>query len=370
MASIVKSPTASSPALSAGPAGDMGAVGDIGERQPGDGWRELTQAQKAAAVLLVVGPETANAILELMPEGDVERVALEIATLGEIAPTQMQAVLEEFYTEALVHQQLVSGGERHAREMLRRWRGDEADDIVDRLLATVRTTPFNFLRFHEASEIVEQLREEHPQTVALVLAHLPTRLGAQILGGLEPHQQGEVALRVATMSGAATEVVARVEDALEARIGGRFQRGGSRDDKDGTRELANMLNNSDRGTERAILGSLEATDPELAEEVRALMFVFEDIVTLDDRSVQEVLRQVEPVRLALALKAVADEVRDTIMRNLSDRAREALVEEIDLLGPTRVRDVEAAQSEVVRTIRQMEEAGQIVIQRGEDGEMV
>ena len=343
---------------------------DVMAGEQPEGWRELTQAQKAAAVLLAVGPDAANGILERMPESDVERVALEIATLGDIPPNQMQTILEEFYTEALVHKQLISGGEKHAREMLRRWRGDEADDIVDRLLATVRTTPFNFLRFHQAGEIVQQLREEHPQTVALVLAHLPTRLGAQILGGLEPNQQGEVALRVATMSGTAPEVVARVEDALEARIGGRFQRGGSREEGAGTKDLANMLNNSDRGTERAILGSLEATNPELAEEVRALMFVFEDIVTLDDRSVQEVLRQVESARLALALKGVGEAVRDTIMRNLSDRAREALVEEIDLLGPTRIRDVEAAQSEVVRTIRKMEEAGQIVIQRGDDGEMI
>ena len=333
-------------------------------------WRELTQAQKAAAVVLAVGPDEAGSVLDALPEGDVERVALEIATLGDIAPEQMAQILEEFYTEAILHHSLISGGESHARELLRRWKGDEADDIVDRLLATVRTTPFHFLRFHQAAEIVQQLREEHPQTVALVLAHLPTRLGAQILGGLEPHQQGEVALRVATMEPTAPEVVARVEDALEARIGSRLGRGGSRADHAGPKELANMLNNSDRGTERAILGSLEAANPELAEEVRALMFVFEDIVTLDDRSVQEVLREVEPGRLALALKGVGEDVRGTIMRNLSDRAREALVEEIDLLGPTRVRDVEAAQSEIVRTIRRMEESGQVIIQRGDDSELI
>lgn len=335
-----------------------------------DGWRPLSRAQQAAAVVLAVGPENANGVLDRMPEADVERIALEIATLGDVHPEQMTHILESFHTEALAHQQLIQGGEDHARELLRTWRGDDGDDIIDRLLATVRTTPFHFLRMHPPTEIVQQLREEHPQTVALVLAHLPTRLGSQILGGLEPSQQGEVALRVATMEGTAPEVVARVEDALEARLGSRSAGAGTHRKGHGPRDLANMLNNTDRGTERAILGSLESTDPELAEEVRSLMFVFEDITTLDDRAMQEVLRQVDPARLALALKGVGEDVTDVVSRNLSERAREALTEEVDLLGPARVRDVEAAQSEIVRTIRQMEESGQIVIQRGEEEALI
>lgn len=363
MAAIVKS----SDAVPTATTGTTTATGAAGLPE---GWRQLTQGQKAAAVVLAVGPEQASGVLNLLPDAEVERIALEIATLGNIHPDQMATILEEFYTEAVAHHQLIQGGEAHARELLRRWRGEEGEEIVDRLLATVRTTPFHFLRFHQPTEIIQQLREEHPQTVALVLAYLPTKLGSQILSGLEPSQQGEVALRIATMDGISPAVVARIEDALEARIGSRAQRDGTRKEGAGPKDLASMLNNSDRGTERAILGSLEAANPDLAEEVRSLMFVFEDIVTLDDRAVQEVLRQVEPARLALALKAVGSDVKDTIMRNLSDRAKDALVEEIDLLGPTRIRDVEAAQSEIVRTIRRLEEAGQIVIQRGEDGDLV
>lgn len=330
----------------------------------------MSRSQKAAAVLLAVGADASELVLQHLSEGDVEKVALEIATMGSIPPDHMQAILTEFYQEAVAHGQLISGGEQHARDLLRRWKGDEADEIVDRLLATVRTTPFHFLRFHDAAEIAQHLREEHPQTIALVLAHLPTKLGAQILAGLEPHQQGEVALRVATMDPSAPEVVARVEDALAARLGGQARRNGAASNRSGVKELAHMLNQSDRGTERAILGSLESTSPDLAEEVRSLMFVFEDIVVLDDRSMQEVLRQIDPVRLALALKGVSGEVHEKIMRNLSERARESLAEEIDLLGPARVRDVEAAQSEIVRQIRRLEESGAIQINRGGEGDLV
>lgn len=329
----------------------------------------MSRTQKAAAVLLAIGPDASGALLQHLSETEIEKVALEIATLGDIPSDQMQAILTEFYQEAVAHSELVSGGEQQARELLRRWRGDEGDEIVDRLLATVRTTPFHFLRFHEAAEIAQHLREEHPQTIALVLAHLPTKLGAQILAGLEPQQQGDVALRVATMDTSAPEVVSRVEDALAARLGGHSRRSGAAD-RSGVRELAHMLNNSDRGTERAILGSLESTSPELAEEVRSLMFVFEDIVVLDDRAMQEVLRQIDPVRLALALKGVSGEVNQKVMVNLSERARESLVEEIDLLGPVRVSDVESAQSEIVREIRRMEESGAIQINRGGEGELV
>lgn len=334
-----------------------------------DGWRPLTRAQQAAAVVLAVGPEHANGVLDRMPEADVERIALEVATLGDVHPDQVLWILESFHTEAQAHRHLIQGGEEHARELLRHWRGGDAEDVIDRLLATVRTSPFQFLRLHPPQEIVQHLQDEHPQTLALVLAHLPTRLGAQILAALEPGLQGEVALRVATMEVTAPEVVARVEDALQARLGTRSPVDETRQGG-GARDLANMLNSSDRDTEQAVLGSIEAADPDLAEEVRNLMFVFEDITTLEDRAVQEVMRQVEPTQLAVALKGVGDDTRDVVLRNLSERAREALTEEIDLLGPTRLRDVEAAQTEIVRTIRGLEAAGQIVVRRGDDEELV
>jgi flagellar motor switch protein FliG len=329
----------------------------------------LSRAQKAAAVLLAVGPDAASKVLAHLAEHEVEQVALEVAQLGQVPAEQLELVLREFHQEALAHQHLIAGGEQHARALLRRLHGQsEADDIVDRLLATVRVTPFSFLRYHEPQEVCQHLRDEHPQTIALVLAHLPNKFASQILAGLEADTQAEVALRVATMDRTSPEVVERVEAALQSRFGP--SRRHSPQEHGGVRELASMLNFADRSTERAILGSLEALTPELADEVRALMFVFEDIVTLDDRTLQEVLRQVDLKRLAIAMKGVREDVGGAVLRNLSERARETLTEEIELLGPTRLKDVEAAQTEVVRLIRKVEEAGTIVINRGGEGDLV
>jgi len=329
----------------------------------------LSRSQKAAAVLLAVGPELASGVLGHLAEHEVEHLTLEVATLGELTPATVASVLEEFRTEAAAHAQLVSGGEDHARALLRQLRGDEGDEIVDRLLATVRTTPFAFLRSRQPGEVIQHIRDEHPQTVALILAHLPTRFAASVLAGLDPDLQADVALRVATMDATTPEVVARVEAALQARLGGGSQRV-TRNAQGGVKDLASILNNSDRGTERAILGALERSDAELADEIRRLMFVFEDITTLDDRAIQQVLRHVEGRTLALALKGVRPDVKDAIIRNLSERAREALAEDMELLGPTRVKDVEGAQSDIVRVIRKLEEDGTIVVSREGEGALV
>lgn len=328
----------------------------------------LTRSQKAAAVLLALGPDRAASVLAHLSEAEVEQVTLEIATLGQLDPSQTNAVLEEFHTEALAAQYLVSGGVDHARMILRTLHGDDGDDIVDRLLASFRTTPFHFLQMHDPQEVLQQLRDENPQTLALVLSHLPTRFGAQILGGLPAELQVEVATRIAQLDSTSPEVVARVEQALQRRFGDVRRRGNTA--RGGVRELATLLNSSDRGTERAILAQLETASPELAEEVRALMFVFEDIVQIDDRAMQEILRQVDPKRLAFAMKGVGPQVAEKVYGNLSERARETLVEEVELLGPTPLREVEAAQTEVVTTIRRLEEEGAITTTRGTDGGMV
>ena len=327
----------------------------------------LNGAQKAAAVLLAVGSDTSAKVLAHMAPHEVEQVALEIATLGSIPPQRMSDILTEFRTEAIAQSQLIAGGEQQARELLRRVHGSRADEIVDRLLATVRSSPFHFLRMHEPAMVAQHLADEQPQTVALILAHLPAKFAAAVLAGLDATMQGEVARRVATLEATAPETVQRIEAALRDRFG-MVQRHNSQ--HGGVAELAALLNQVDRGTERAIMSSLEESNPELAEEVRALMFTFEDIVTLDDRAIQEVLRQVETPRLAMALKGVATDVVNAVERNLSERARETLAEERDLLGPVRVSDVEGAQTEVVRKIRALEADGTIVISRGGEGELV
>jgi flagellar motor switch protein FliG len=325
---------------------------------------ELTRAQRAAAVVVVLGPEVAAPILEHLTDAEVEQLALEIATLGEVPAEEVRRILEEFYEEAVAHHELVSGGVLHARRLLQRWRGERGDEIIDRLVSTVHIAPFNFLRHHDAEQLVQYLQEEHPQTIALVLAYLPPKNAAGVLAGLDGDIQREVAMRVATMDRTSPEVIERVEAAMQSRLGAarspeEFTK------KGGVRDLAAMLNNSDRGTERAILNDLDISDAELAEQVRALMFVFEDVAALDDRAIQTVLRRVDMKQLTLAMKGVKADVRDAILNNMSERAALTLKEELELLGPVRIRDVEAAQSEVVRTVRQLEDDGEIMISRGE-----
>lgn len=323
----------------------------------------LGRPQKAAAVLLSVGNDRAARVLSHLTEEEVEQLAMEVTQLGNIPRQQLEAILDEFRAEAQAQSHLLTGGEQHARELLRRVHGSEADEIVDRLMATSQAAPFHFLRLHDPTEVLQHLRDEHPQTIALVLAHLPARLGAQLLAGFDPGVQVAVATRLATLERADPAVVSRIEAVLRERLGEVRRRSGRRD---GVKELADLLNQTDRTTERSILGELEDHDPALAERVRELMFVFEDLVGLDDRSLQEVLRQVDPQVLATALKGVAADLREVIERNLSERMRTTVLEEIDLLGQVRLRDVEEAQTVIVRKVRELEQEGVIVLARGQE----
>lgn len=328
---------------------------------------ELSRAQKAAAIMVSVGTDRAAGVLKHLEDEEVEQLAGEIAALGSVPGPQMRAILEEFRTEAEAHRQLLHGGEQHARDMLRRLRGDEADEIVDRLLASSQAAPFHFVRMHDPDEVLQHLRDEHPQTVALVLAHLPARLGAQLLSGLDVDVQSDVANRLATLERADPEVVRHVERALRNRLGEVRRRSGRRD---GIQELADVLNQTDRATERKILAELEETDPELAEKVRALMFVFEDLGTLPDEAIQRVLREVRPERLALALKGVSAELRGRLEENVSERVKTQIAEEMDLLGAVRVREVEEAQTEVVQAVHELERQGEIELVRAGEEEFV
>ncbi len=323
----------------------------------------LSPTQMAAAVLLSVGPDRASRVLAHLDDDQIEQLTVEIATLGNITAAELEEILELFRTEVLASQELISGSEASARDLLRRVHGDEADEIVDRLLASTQAAPFHFLRVHDPGEVFQHLRDEQTQTIALVISHQPARLGAQLLSGFDPDVQVEVSTRLATLGRTDPEVIGKVEQALRGRLGEVKRRA---EQRDGVQDLANVLNQADRQTERSILGRLEEVDAELAERVRALMFLFEDIVQLDDRSLQELLRSVEIQRLALALKGSSQEVHDTVERNLSERASTLLREESDLLGPVRVREVEEAQAEIVRLVHDLEREGVIVLGRGEE----
>ena len=327
---------------------------------------KMTGPQKAAVLLIQLGKERSTRILREMRENEIEDLMTEVSRLENVTTENVDTVLEEFMEDITRRVAIAQGGIEFAREVLEDAIGEtRAREIIDRVSATIMETPFEFLRRADAREILSFLGEEHPQTVALILAHLNADQAAIVLSGLPEDQQGEVALRIATMDRTSPEVIAQVEGIMKRKASQLFQ---SNDMAitGGLQPLIEILNRSDRATEKLILDNLERQNPQLAEEVRSRMFVFEDITTLDDRSIQMVLREIDTKALALALKGVRDEVKDKILRNMSSRAAENINEEIELLGPTRLKQVEESQSAIVRVIRKLEETGQIVIARGSE----
>jgi flagellar motor switch protein FliG len=331
----------------------------------------MTGVRKAALMVLQMSKEDSAKILGQLRENEVEELMSEIARLGTVEATAADAVLEEFHTLATSYKIAASGGLAYARDLLEASLGAEkAAAILDRLSATVTDMPFKFVNRAEPRQVLSFVQNEHPQTIALVLAHVSSVMASQILSGLSPDLQADVAHRIAVMDRTSPEIIRQVEAALERKISSVLQPT-ELSTVGGLQPLVDIINRSDRGTERLILEGLEARSPELAEEIRRRMFMFEDVINLEDRAVQLVLRQVEMSDLATALKGVAEGVRDKIVRNLSERARENLIEEIDLLGPVRLRMVEEAQAKIVQVIRSLESSGQIEIQRGgEDDEFV
>ena len=324
----------------------------------------LSGPQKAAILLIQLGKERSTRVLRELRESEIEDLMTEVSRLDNVTPDAVDVVLDEFMDDITRRVAIASGGLDTARDLLEDAIGEtRAREILDRVSATIMETPFEFLRRADAREILSFLGEEHPQTVALVLAHLNADQAATVLSGLPEEQQGEVALRIAMMDRTSPEVINQVEGIMK-RKAGQLLNNNEMSVTGGLQPLIDILNRSDRATEKLILDNLERQNPQLAEEVRSRMFVFEDIVTLDDRSIQMVLREIDSKALALALKGVRDEVKDKILRNMSSRAAENLDEEIELLGPTRLKQIEESQSAIVRVIRKLEETGQIVIARG------
>ncbi len=325
--------------------------------------------RKAAIVLVSLDSETAASVLKHMKDEEIEQLTLEIATLGKVSPAQRDATVSEFYQLALAQEYIAQGGIDYAKHILEKALGaSRAVEIINRLSANLQVTPFDFVRYVSPEQLTNFIEGEHPQTIALIVAHLRPDQAALVLSALTPELQADVAMRVAQMEGARPEVIREVEAVLERKLTSfgtqEFSAAG------GVKSLVDVLQNVDRSTEKVILERLEEENPELAEEVKNLMFVFEDIVFMEDRYVQMVIREVESKDLALALKAASDEVKDKITRNMSERAAAMLREELDFLGPVRLRNVEEAQMKIVAAIRRMEEAGQIVAIREKGDEMV
>jgi len=331
---------------------------------------ELTPRQKAAVLVLQLGREACAPVLAELSERELELLSTEVAQIGDVDPALASAVLEEFAITLTSDSGSLRGGMDAARGFLHASiPADRALAISQRVSKNFVGAPFSFLQKLDARQVVSFLSDEHPQTIALVLAHLPADLASRVLAGLGHDLQASVAHRIAVMDRTTPEVIKQVEEILERRlsslgVASTFSTVG------GVRPLVEIINRSDRSTERMILEGLEAIDPDLAEQVRTQMFRFEDIVLLDDRSIQLILRQVQVNELATALKGVPDHVKNKIMQNMSERAALSLAEEIDLLGPVRVHVVEESQAGVVRVIRKLEEEGQIMIGRGDDDAFV
>jgi flagellar motor switch protein FliG len=331
---------------------------------------ELSGLTKTAVLLVSMGREPAAKILAEMRESEVEEITAEIMRLRDVDGETALKVFEEFHGIVQAKSFMGQGGMDFAKELLAASMGEEkAAELMHRLSAAFAEMPFQFLHRADPRQLLSFLQDEHPQTIALVLAHMSADQASTVLGGLAPELQADVAHRIAVMDRTSPEVVKQVEQMLERKLSSVLQPT-EMSTVGGLQPLVDIINRADRSTERLILEGLEGRDRELAEEVRSRMFMFEDIVSLDDKAVQLVLRQVETSDLATALKGVRDEVRLKIMKNLSERAAENLADEIEMLGPVRLKQVEESQVKVVQAIRQLEESGQITVRRGADDEFV
>ncbi|CAG7623526.1 Flagellar motor switch protein FliG [Paenibacillus allorhizosphaerae] len=323
----------------------------------------LSGRQKAAILLISLGPEVSAQIFKHLRDEEIEQLTLEIANVRKVDNHEKEAIMAEFHQICLAQEFISQGGISYAKEILEKALGSQkALDIINRLTATLQVRPFDFARKADPAQILNFIQNENSQTIALVLSYLQPEQASIILSSLPQEKQADVAKRIALMDSTSPEVISQVERVLEQKLSATVTQDYT--NAGGISAVVQILNGVDRGTERTILDSLEIQDPELAEEIKKRMFVFEDIVNIDNRSIQRIIRDIENVDLQLALKVASEEVRETIFKNMSKRMAETFREEMEYMGPVRLRDVEEAQTRIVATIRRLEEAGEIIIARG------
>ncbi|MHB0881170.1 flagellar motor switch protein FliG [Paenibacillus sp. SEL1] len=310
-----------------------------------------------------MGPEVSAQIFKHLRDEEIEQLTLEIANVRKVDAVEKDSIMAEFHQICLAQEYISQGGINYAKEILEKALGSQkAVEVINRLTATLQVRPFDFARKADPNQILNFIQNENPQTIALVLSYLQFEQAAAILSSLPQEKQADVARRVAVMDSTSPEVISQVERVLEQKLSATATQDYT--NAGGIESIVQILNGVDRGTERTILDSLEIQDPELAEEIKKRMFVFEDIVNVDNRSIQRIVRDIDNADLQLALKVSSEEVRDVIFRNMSKRMAETFKEEMEYMGPVRLRDVEEAQTRIVSTIRRLEEAGEIIIARG------
>ena len=329
----------------------------------------LTGIQKAAILMIALGPENSAQIVKRLGDAEIEQLTIEMANVRRISPEQRDYVVEEFHQMCIANDYISQGGMEYAREVLERALGEtRAFEIISRLSSSLKMRPFDLVRRTDPKQLFSFIQGEHPQTIALIMTHLPADKAATLLASISPERQADVAKRIATMGRTSPEVLKEIEKVLERKISSLAPTDYTT--SGGIQSIVDVLNRTDPGTVKVVMDSLEMDDPELAEQIKRQMFVFSDIVMLDDRGIQLVLREVETKDLGLALKGSNPEVAQKITANMSSRAGQMLKDDMEFMGPVRLRDVEEAQQRIVKVIRKLEESGAIVISRGGSDEIV
>ena len=331
---------------------------------------ELDGVARSAVLLLLLEPDAAGAILRELPTDAVEEVTRALASLGDVPRNLGEGIISEFYSLAMAQGWAREGGLDYAKRLLKdSLEGGVAEKVISQIQTQVQRTPFAFLQKAETDNLLTFIHDEHPQTIALIVSHLPHHKASEVLGGLPEERQIEVVRRVANMEQTNPEVIREVEMGLESRLSSMIMH--STEKVGGVNTVAEILNLCDRNTEKSIMEGVESEDPDLVEEIRRLMFVFEDIRMLDDKSIQRLMKDIDNSEVALALKMASEELKDKFLSNVSTRGAEVIREDMELMGPVRVSDVEAAQQRIVDIVRRLEDSGEIVITgRGGGGDVV
>ena len=338
-------------------------------RQMASSDKEMDGVEKAATLLIALGPEKSAQIFKHLKEEEIEQLTLEIANTSSVSPQTKEMVLNEFYEICLAQQYIAEGGIGYAKELLEKALGEEkAKSVIGKLTASLQVRPFEFIRKTDPSQLLNFIQDEHPHTIALILSYLPPSQSSLVISSLPPEKQADVAKRIAQMDRTSPDVIKQVEKVLERKLSSLVNQDYTI--VGGVDAIVSILNSVDRGTEKHIMETLEVEEPELADEIRKKMFVFEDILSLDDRAIQRVLRDVDNSDLALALKGATEEVQNIILNNLSSRLAVMIKEDMEFMGPVRMKDVEEAQQKIVNIIRKLEDSAEIVIARGGGDEII
>ena len=327
--------------------------------------KQLSGKEKAAVLLIALGPQKSAEIFKHLTEEEIEELTLEIANMRMVSPEEKEEVIEEFYQVCLAQEYISEGGINYAKEVLERAVGqDKAADIINKLTSSLQVRPFEFVRKADPNQLLNYIQNEHPQTIALILSYLSPTQAGHLLASLPQDKQSEVARRIAIMDSTSPEVVKEVERVLENKFSNVISQDFT--SVGGIQTVVDILNSVDRGTEKNIMEDLEIKDAELSEEIRKRMFVFEDITTLDNRRIQRIIREIDNSQWAIALKSASEDVKNIIFSNMSKRLVEMIKEDIEFMGPVRLKDIEEAQQNIVNVIRRLEEEGEIITPRGGD----